>query len=219
EGPFRHSSSVMPAYKLVYFDVRGLGEVSRLLFHASKTPFEDYEVALNGDEWTTLKQKTPFGKMPVLYVDGKPLAQSFAIARYLAREFGFAGNSPFECALVDALGDQFKDYWVEMFPFFAVGAGLKEGDQKALQKEVGEPARDTFFTMLERVAKENGSNGHLVGDSLTWIDLAIADHIITLQNFSAGFVDAFPTVLAVREKAMNDPRLKEYLDSRPVRHF
>ncbi|GMT21606.1 hypothetical protein PFISCL1PPCAC_12903 [Pristionchus fissidentatus] len=209
----------MPSYKLIYFDVRGLAEVSRFLFYLSSTPFQDYEVS--DAEWLTLQGKTPYGKLPILEVDGKTLAQSFAIARYLAREFGFAGNSPFECALVDALGDQFKDYWGELFPYFATCAGIKEfGNSNILRREVGEPARDKFFTMLERVAKENGSNGHLVGDSLTWIDLTIADHITTLNNFSDGFVDdRFPAVLAVREKVMNDPRLTEYLAKRPKRYF
>lgn len=43
----------------------------------------------------------PFGKLPVLFVDGKPLAHSRAIVRYLAREFKLEGQNSFEAALAD----------------------------------------------------------------------------------------------------------------------
>lgn len=91
----------MVQYKLNYFSVRGLGEVIRFIFHYSDTPFEDNRIS--GDDWTKYKPSkkillryskfwmnlaTPFGQMPVLEVDGKQLAQSVAIARYLARKHG-----------------------------------------------------------------------------------------------------------------------------------
>lgn len=31
---------------------------------------------------------TPFGQIPILCVDGEEIPQSFAIARYLAKQFG-----------------------------------------------------------------------------------------------------------------------------------
>jgi glutathione S-transferase len=34
-------------------------------------------------------------QVPVLYWDGEPIAQSMAIARFLAREFGLAGKPLF----------------------------------------------------------------------------------------------------------------------------
>ncbi|GMS99234.1 hypothetical protein PENTCL1PPCAC_21409, partial [Pristionchus entomophagus] len=61
---------------------------------------------------------SPWGHLPWLEIDDKVLTQSWAIARYLARQFGYAGKTPFECAQVDALADQFKDYWNETVPFF-----------------------------------------------------------------------------------------------------
>ena len=38
----------------------------------------------------------PFGQVPVLEVDGKMLCQSHTIARYLARQFGIAGETEWE---------------------------------------------------------------------------------------------------------------------------
>jgi glutathione S-transferase len=76
----------MVQYKLTYFDLRALGEPARLILHYAKQPFDD--VRITHADWPKLKPSTPFGQVPVLEVDGKPLAQSFAIYRYLARQFG-----------------------------------------------------------------------------------------------------------------------------------
>ncbi|EYC01073.1 hypothetical protein Y032_0110g142 [Ancylostoma ceylanicum] len=70
----------------------------------------------------------PFGQVPVLEVDGKQLAQSSAISRYLARKFGLAGKTPFEDAVVDSIADQCADFRIESRPYFYATIGLKEGD-------------------------------------------------------------------------------------------
>ena len=51
----------------------------------------------------------PYGMLPVLEEDGKPISQSNAIARYLARKYGLTGSNEWEAmqcdVLVDTLGD------------------------------------------------------------------------------------------------------------------
>ena len=51
----------------------------------------------------------PFGQVPVLEVDGKPLAQSNAIARYLARQHGLAGQNEWEQSQADMYVDCIYD--------------------------------------------------------------------------------------------------------------
>ncbi|GMS93296.1 hypothetical protein PENTCL1PPCAC_15472 [Pristionchus entomophagus] len=204
----------MPSYKLTYFDARGRAEVARQLFHLSGTPFED--VRIQKDDWPALKAiaETPFGQIPLLEVDGKPLPQSFAIFRFLAREFGFAGDSPFEAAWVDAIADQHKDYFGEVRPALMVYLGMAQGDKDQLVKDVAIPARDKFFALLEKIAK-NGLNGHFVGSSLTWVDLLIAEHVAILLKYFPGFLDGYPNVLATVKKIESIPKLKEWIDKRP----
>ncbi|GMR36363.1 hypothetical protein PMAYCL1PPCAC_06558 [Pristionchus mayeri] len=222
----------MPSYKISYFPGRGLGEVSRQMFHLSGTPFEDHRVPM--DEWPMYKDSTPFGQMPVLFVDGKPLPQSFAIARFLANQFGelrsstssfhslvfrFAGKTPFEAAWVDALADQYKDYQNEIRPFMVVAYGFAQGDKEKLRKEVAEPAINKFFAILEKRAKDNGSNGHLVGNSLTWVDLLVSDHIGILESHIPNALSTFPLVNEIKKKTTTLPKLKEWIDKRPVTPF
>ncbi|GMR38673.1 hypothetical protein PMAYCL1PPCAC_08868, partial [Pristionchus mayeri] len=209
--------STMPAYKLTYFNGRLRAEVARQLLYLAGVPFED--VRVRRPDWPALKSKMPFGEMPVLEVDGKPLPQSFAINRYLAKEFGFTGKSPFEAAWVDAIADQFKDYNIETRRLFLVLLGMIQGDKEQLLKDVGIPARDKFFGILEKIAKENGSNGHFVGQSLTWADLLIADHVKTVNILLPGFLDGFPTVLDTVKKIESTPKLKEWIEKSPYSKF
>lgn len=51
----------------------------------------------------------PFGKVPVLEIDGKVLNQSVAITRYLAKKAGLAGNDDWESLLIDIAVDNITD--------------------------------------------------------------------------------------------------------------
>jgi len=51
----------------------------------------------------------PYGMLPVLEMDGKPIAQSNAVARYLARKHNLAGKDEWESMLCDVLVDTLGD--------------------------------------------------------------------------------------------------------------
>lgn len=51
----------------------------------------------------------PFGKVPVLEIDGKVLNQSIAICRYLAKKARLAGSDEWESMLIDISVDNIND--------------------------------------------------------------------------------------------------------------
>ncbi|RCN48923.1 glutathione S-transferase protein [Ancylostoma caninum] len=206
----------MVHYKLTYFDGRGAAEIIRQVFVLAGQDYED--VRLSHEEWPKHKAQMPFGQMPVLEVDGKQLAQSLAIVRFIARKFGFAGKCLFEEALVDSIADQHKDFINEIRPFLRVSMGFEQGDLEKLAKEIYLPAREKFFGFMTKFLKESKS-GYLVGDSLTFADLYLAETSSELAKKIPATYDGFPEVKAHAEKVRSNPALKKWIETRPVTKF
>lgn len=154
----------MPSYKLIYFNMRGGGEVVRFVFAQTGVKYEDFRVAAdtNGDQWREMKPSTPFGVLPVLEIDGKQLGGSKVIARYLAEQFGLAGENTFEIAniadAVQALNDEMIKVWFEK------DEARKAEMLKKLEEEII-PGKLPFF---ERRASTNESGW--LARKLTWAD-------------------------------------------------
>ncbi|CAI5441895.1 unnamed protein product [Caenorhabditis angaria] len=201
----------MVSYKLTYFQSRGLAEVSRQLFHLADVQFENHVV--DRDEFLRLKPSLPFGQVPLLTVDGVEIPQSLAVARYLARKFGFAGKTAEEEAIVDALGDQFKDFYKEIHDYFYAKLGI-------IDVQVNEdthliPARNNFLTILTNFLQKSQSE-FLVDSGLTYADLIIIDNMTTLIGWYPDYLDGFDKIQKWRASVLNFPKLKEYLEKRPL---
>ncbi|PIO71455.1 glutathione S-transferase protein, partial [Teladorsagia circumcincta] len=177
--------------------------------------FED--VRYSFEEFPKHKEELPFGQVPVLEFDGKQLAQSHTIARYLARKFGLAGKSAWEEAIVDSIADAYKDYTREIRQFYMVLHGFEKGDLEAVVKDVFLPANQKLFGFLTKFLKNNKS-GYLVGDSLTWVDLLVADIATWFKKYPTLY-DGFPEMKAHAEKVRSNPTLKKWISSRPDTYF
>ncbi|KJH42597.1 glutathione S-transferase protein [Dictyocaulus viviparus] len=190
----------------------------RVLFALAGQEYED--VRLSRAEFHAMIGGVPFGQLPVLEVDGKLLTQTMAINRFLARTFGFAGKTLFEAALVDSLGDRYTIYRERISPYYSSVLSRKPANViKKLKKEVLLPAREKFFGSLTIFLKGNSVNGYLVGDSITWMDVLIAEHAAEFSDRVPEFLDGFPEIEAHMQKVRSTPNLKKWIENRPVTPF
>ncbi|XP_046575233.1 glutathione S-transferase-like [Haliotis rubra] len=199
----------MPTYKFRYFNVRAFGELPRLMFVLAGQEFED--IRIPREEWPALKPKTPLGQLPVLEIDGKFYPQSNAIYRYLAKIFGFYGNGDLEALEMDqVLGVVMDIYMTYARTVFEKDEAVKAEKMKDL-KEVQVPL---YFGMFEKLLKKSGSTGFFVGKKISLADASVFD--LADKMSSVVKLEDYPLVKKCSDNVLANPRIKAYLEKRPV---
>ncbi|CAJ0952403.1 unnamed protein product, partial [Mesorhabditis belari] len=204
----------MSKYRLMYFAIRARAEPARLLFALSGQPYEDHR--LSRDEWKTIKNTTPFGQVPILFVDGKPLAQSRAIYRYLGKKFGYGGENDWDAAQIDALADQIEDYRNQIRPFFPIANGVIQGDLNKYYTENVIPATDSFLPIVENKYLNVNKSGLLVGNKVSWVDLFLAEVVETFSQYNKSYTEKYSKVSEHKQRVYSLPGIKEWVEKRPT---
>jgi len=197
-----------PVYKLTYFNGRGRAELSRILFAIAGKSFVDHRI--QREEWPALKPQTPFGQVPLLEVDGIKIAESRAIERFLAREFGLMGNSNIEAAQVDAIIEHFVDIYL---------AGRKARETNTLEEYLKNLT--PMLASLEKIASASASD-FIIGSSLSYADILVW-YIFSELSPEKEFQEKLATLLLdlphlkkIVASVGCLPALVEYLKNRPV---
>jgi len=157
-------------YKLHYFDSAGRGEPIRMAFRLQNIDFEDERI--NYASWPTLKEKYPFGTVPVLEVNGVSIAQSNAILSYVGKLGGLYPSDPFLGAQVDEIMAGVEDIMVQF------GSYRRETDpekKKAIQDELTANVIPKSLGFLEKLheTRQKGTSPYFIGDKLTVADLKV----------------------------------------------
>ncbi|KAK6993690.1 S-crystallin SL11 [Biomphalaria glabrata] len=198
--------------KLVYFNGRGRAEVSRLILVAAGEQFEDVrlETFLPED-----KAKTPFGQLPVLEIDGKMYAQSVAIATYLAREFGFYGETNLDALRIDEIVQLTQE--IMNAAYTAYFYEPDENKQAELIRELQEKQFPRYLGYYEKLLKDSGTS-YFVGNSLTLADLIVYDAVFSFLQ-RAYSIDGFPRVEALCQLVESLPNIQTYVAQREKTPF
>jgi glutathione S-transferase len=204
----------MPKLVLTYFDLDGSrGEVARLAMHLAGIAFEDKRIT--DKDWPALRDSTPFQSLPVLEVDGKVIAQSNTINRYLGKLAGLYPKDDWQAALVDEVMDAVEDIMIMIGSTFAL-----EGEAKKKAREALAAGSIAHFLRQFEARLKAGGGEWFVENRLTvadlkcyllvrWLKSGMLDHI------PADIVDQHAPLLAKHLKRVeNHPEIAAYYAAR-----
>jgi len=145
-------------------------------------------------------------------MDGKILAQSHAIEKFLARMFGLNGIDDWESAKIDELVLGLEDLLQKMAPWFR-----EESETKKIEifKTLVDQEINPFLERYQKFLTDNGS-GYFVGKDLTYADLSLF-HIFSFFNgkLLPGHLKKYPKLDIFVRKIANLPNIKAWIEKRP----
>lgn len=199
---------------MTYFNLKGRAELARLILAQADVVYEDCRISK--EEWESVKPTTPLGQLPLLEVEGESLAQSIAIARYLARQHGLAGKTEIAAAQADMVIDSLADL---MGPVAAMMREKDEQKKAEMKRSFSCETLPGWLTMLERLLTRRGGK-FFSGGELTWADLAVFNVIDNMNGRVADFnIQDYPNLDSLTAMVRDLPNIKKWLYERPVTPF
>ncbi|KAG2488853.1 hypothetical protein HYH03_012649 [Edaphochlamys debaryana] len=195
--------------KLHYFALPGRAEVTRLCLTIGGIPFED--VHYTQETYPAFKAKTPFGQVPVLELeDGKMLAQSGAIDRYVAKLAGLYPEDPLDAAHADQAVFLLTDLMDLFGPTWSLPLEEKVKAREAIMAGKGKEK-------MGYLAKLVAGGSYVAGGKLSFADLGVYAVLSSLTSgqydgVSKTCLDEFPDLKAFRNKIASEPAVKAYYD-------
>ncbi|GAB1598755.1 S-crystallin 3 [Argonauta hians] len=209
----------MPSYTLHYFNHRGRAEICRMLFAAAGVQYNDRRI--ESSEWDSMRNKMPCSMMPMLELDNRTqIPQSMAMARYLAREFGFHGRSNIEMARVDYISDCFNDIlddYLRMFQDsnFRMNMRSRDSNRSTEQRNRYRETCRRILPFMERTLEmRNGGNQFFMGDQLTMADMMCYCALENPLMDEPSMLSSYPKLQSLRNRVMNHPKMSQYLQKR-----
>jgi len=208
----------MTDYKLTYFDARGLCDPIRWIFEVSGVEYEDFRFPTSTMPPSIppeIKKNCTWGQVPILEFDGKKLAQSHAIGRFLAKKYGLAGKDDFEAAEADEYCDTIREMLVSYIPVLFEQDPTKKAEK---EKEVMEKMHGRYLSKFEEILQSNGT-GWLVGNGMTWADMNMAhflNHIEVLTEGRVKFAENYTGIQKNYDAVFAHPKIKAWIARRPV---
>ena len=153
--------------------------------------------------------------LPVLD-DGKQLASSVAIVRFLAERFGLAGSNNFENAELASIGDVLVDFVQKMSLFFTE----KDDERKAaLKKQIEDEHIPKYWSIIEKRIQNNSTSNWIYGNKPTYVDFIIYCWFEFTLYLFPNFLDSYPGVAKVKASVESLPNIAKWIKERPKTEY
>lgn len=203
----------LPSLTLVYANMQALAEPARMLLHYAGVPFEDVSAWDHyGLPWREGgKQEAPFGRVPVLVVDGThSFDQSGAIQRYLARLTGTCPADPVVAAQADALCDHAGELFVLSNPC----ANFFRGERFTAQVETFKKAFQPRLPHFSRSLAAYPDGPFFFGSAPVYCDFSLFHHFQIATYLDPEIFAGHADLCAFMDAMQGLPGLAEYLATR-----
>ncbi|XP_060072327.1 glutathione S-transferase P-like [Ylistrum balloti] len=187
--------------ELIYFPLKGRGEVIRLLMIENDVSYTETNC---GNNWMTeWKPKMAFGQAPCLKDGSLTLVQSNAIIRHLARKFNLYGANEAEACQADIVSDSVEDlrgaYVNLIYKNYEAG---KEDYIKALPEKL---------RLFENFIKDKSP--YILGENICFADYCLFDLLDIHLVLAPSCLDSFPALKALYAAVGSRPKVKAHRES------
>lgn len=198
----------MPQLKLLYFNGPGRMEPLRWIMEAGGVSYSTEFISF--EQWPDKKTTTPYGSMPILEVDGKPICETLAIARFLGNLTGLVHSDPNK----NAIGDEVVDITASLVSgFLDIILHCKDESLKASKMEdlVNNTMKKKFNIWEARI-----QGAYLEGDKPMWQDIFMAHWLNRFREYNKTLLNDYPKLEKVVGNVLAMEKIKAYLASPPT---
>lgn len=163
----------VPSVTLHYFDLYGRGEVFRMIFTYLKVSYTDHRVEFS--EWPTLKTSPlcEFGVLPVLDINGRRLAQTRSIMRYVCQVYYLypTRTSLKDIYLTESVCDLIDDLRTPLITL------IFNKDADGIAKHYDSNIEAGLEMLETRLANNPANSGFFLGGAVSMSDFAVFEFL------------------------------------------
>ena len=155
--------------------------------------------------WQTIKKSLPldFPNVPYMYDGDIKISQSIAILRYLARKFGFNGDSQEEITRIELIEQQLADWRTQGCIVF-----YSDNFEKLV-----DDYRNGLHDKMTALSKFLGKDNFLAGSKVKYIDFLMYEYLEVQEIILPGILDKTPSLKEFRDRIQSIGNIKKYLSS------